>query len=105
MRHRRMLHRLTVATVALVTVAFITAGARRGVADSPMQDLSRTGQLKQRLQQDTGKVKLIALVSQICPACRPGFADMQSVLKNVADDQLNKSDLEAKVKELLASAK
>jgi protein-disulfide isomerase len=88
MSHRRMLYQFTVAAVAIIAVAFITAGAGRGVADSPMQDLSNSDQLKQRLQQDFGKVKLIALVSPICPACRRGFADMQSVLKNVPDDRL-----------------
>lgn len=88
MHHRRMPHRLTVTAIALVAVAFITAGARRGAPDSPMQDLSSTDQFKQRLQQDSGKVKLIALLSPICPYCRRGFADMQSVLKNVPDDRL-----------------
>ncbi len=88
MRYRSRFHRLTVAAVAIIAVAFITAEARRGGADSPMQDLSSSDQLKQRLQQDSGKVKLIALVSPICPACRRGFADMQSVLKNVLDDRL-----------------
>lgn len=88
MLHRKMLHRLTFAAVALVTVAFITAKARRSESDSAMQDLSSADQLKQRLQQDSGKVQLIALVSPICPACRRGFADMQSVLKNVPDDRL-----------------
>src|SRR6266542_2465593 len=88
MRQRRMLHRLTVAVIAILAVAFISAGARRGVADSPMQDLSSSDQLKQRLQQDSGKVKLIALVSPICPACGRGFADIQSVLKNVTDDRV-----------------
>ena len=88
MSHRRMLYQFTVAAVALIAITFITARARTGVADSPMQDLSSSDQLKQRLQQDSGKVKLIALVSPICPACRRGFADMQSVLKNVPDDRL-----------------
>ena len=53
-----------------------------------MQDLSSSDQLKQRLQQDSGKVKLVALLSPVCPACRRGFADMQSVLKNVSDDRV-----------------
>lgn len=88
MPRRRMFYGLAVAAVALFAVAFVMAGARRGVADSPMQDLGSSDQLKQRLQQDSGKVKLIALVSPICPACRRGFADMQSVLKNVPDDRL-----------------
>ncbi len=88
MRQRRMLQRLTFAAVALIVLVFILAGARRSAADSPMQDLSSSDQLKQRLQQDSGKVKLIALLSPICPYCRRGFADVQSVLKNVPDDRV-----------------
>lgn len=85
MRHRGMAHRLTFAIVAIIAVAFITTLAR---ADSAMQDLSSSDQLKEKLQQDSGKAKLIALLSPICPACRRGFADMQSVLKNVTDDRV-----------------
>jgi len=53
-----------------------------------MQDLSSTEQLKQKFQQDSGKVRLIALVSPICPKCRRGFADMQGVLKEIPDNRL-----------------
>ena len=88
MRRKTMIHRLTVAAVALIALALVATGARRGAPDSQMQDLSSSDQLKQRLQQDSGKVKLIALLSPICPACRRGFADMQSVLKNVPDDRV-----------------
>src|SRR6266404_8016857 len=88
LRQRRMLHRLTFAAVTLIAVVFVTAGAPRSAADSPMQDLSSSDQLKQRLQQDSGKVKLIALLSPVCPYCRRGFADMQSVLKSVSDDRV-----------------
>ena len=55
MRYRSMFHRLTVAAVAIIRVAVITAEARRGVGDLAMQDLSSSDQLKQRLQQDSGK--------------------------------------------------
>src|SRR5260221_14778821 len=88
MRQRRILQRLTFATVALIALVSIMPGAPRSAADSPMQDLSSSDQLKQRLQQDSGKVKLIALLSPVCPYCRRGFADMQNVLKNVSDDRV-----------------
>lgn len=53
-----------------------------------MQDLSSTEQVKQRFQQDAGRVRLIALVSPVCPECRSGFADMQKVLKEIPDNRL-----------------
>jgi hypothetical protein len=46
MRHRRMIHRLIFAALALIAVALVTTGAGRGVADSPMQDLSSSDQLR-----------------------------------------------------------
>lgn len=53
-----------------------------------MQDLSNTEQLKQQFQQDSDKVRLIALVSPVCPECRRGFADMQQVLQEIPDPRL-----------------
>src|SRR5215216_4711990 len=53
-----------------------------------MQDLTSSEELKRRLQQDADEVTLIALVSPVCPLCRHGFADIQSVLKNIPDDRL-----------------
>jgi hypothetical protein len=53
-----------------------------------MEDLNSADQLKQSLQKDAGKVNLIALLSPVCPECRHGFTDMQSVLKNIPDDRL-----------------
>src|SRR5438552_10922008 len=81
---------IAVLVVAIVAAAgLVTALARRGSKETPpMQDLSSTEQLKQRFQQDNGKVRLIALVSPICPECRRGFADMQSVLKDIPDSRL-----------------
>jgi hypothetical protein len=74
--------------VALFTV-FVTALARRETPKaSIMEDLNSADQLKQRLQKDAGKVTLIALLSPVCPECRHGFTDMQSVLKNIPDDRL-----------------
>src|SRR5258706_8107359 len=88
--HRKTIFRgLTVAVTALIGVSFITALACRGSNERPpMQDLSSTEQLKQKFQQDSGKVRLIALVSPICPECRRGFADMQSILKEIPDSRL-----------------
>lgn len=89
MSKQRMFRAVTVLVVALIAVAVVTAIARRGTkGESPMQDLSSTEQLKQRFQQDSGKVRLIALVSPVCPECRRGFADMQDVLKEIPDNRL-----------------
>jgi hypothetical protein len=76
--------------VGLVTMALIADSvlARRNTSAAELQDINTSDQLKQRIQQDSGKVKLIALLSPVCPACRSGFADVQSVLKNVPDDRL-----------------
>lgn len=78
-----------VVILAFIAVAVATALARRGSdGRSPMKDLSSTQELKERFQQDSGKVRLIALLSPVCPACRRGFADMQSVLKDIPDNRL-----------------
>lgn len=84
-----MSRKLVFAVAALATIAIFSVLAGSGkTATAELQDLSSNDQLKQRLQQDSGKVKLIALLSPICPHCRRGFADIQSVLKNVPDDRV-----------------
>ena len=89
MNQEKMFRGIAVLVVAIVAAGLVTALARRGSkGGSSMQDLSSTEQLKQRFQQDSGKVRLIALVSPICPECRHGFADMQSVLKDIPDNRL-----------------
>ena len=89
MSQKRRFRGIAVLVVAIVAAGLVTAIARRGSKDTPpMQDLSSTEQLKQHFQQDNGKVRLIALVSPICPECRRGFADMQSVLKDIPDNRL-----------------
>lgn len=89
MNRERMFRGAAVVVVALIAVAVVTALARRGnKGGSPMQDLSSTEQLKQQFQQDSGKVRLVALVSPVCPECRRGFADMQYVLKEIPDNRL-----------------
>ena len=77
---------MTLIIVAMACIAAL-AGVRSRDA-SPMQDLNSTEQLRQRFRQDSDKVRLVALVSPICPACRRGFADMQSVLKDISDTRL-----------------
>lgn len=75
--------------LVILFTLFATALARRETPKpSTMEDLNSADQLKQRLQQDLGKVTLIALLSPVCPECRHGFTDMQSVLKNIPDDRL-----------------
>ena len=89
MNRERMFSGIAVMVVAFIAVAVVTALARRGSKESsPMQDLSSTEQLKQRFQQDSGKVRLVVLVSPVCPECRRGFTDMQSVLKEIPDSRL-----------------
>ena len=89
MNQKRMFRGIAVLVVAIIAAGLVTALARRGSREgSPMQDLSTTEQLKQRFQQDSSNVRLIALVSPICPECRRGFADMQSVLKDIPDSRL-----------------
>ena len=84
--HQKALFRgLAVMVVALIAVVFVTALARRKSKESsPMQDLSSTEQLKQRFQQDSGKVRLIALVSPVArsvvagsPTCRMSLKRFQ----------------------------
>jgi hypothetical protein len=80
-----------VATVFLVILftLFATALARHETPKpSIMEDLNSADQLNQRLQKDSGRVTIIALLSPVCPECRHGFTDMQSVLKNIPDDRL-----------------
>ncbi|MDQ3667393.1 MAG: hypothetical protein M3410_12605 [Acidobacteriota bacterium] len=89
MTKERIFRGLAILVVAFIGVAVVTALARRESKESsPMEDLSSTEQLKQRFQQDSGKVRLIALVSPVCPECRRGFADMQNVLKEIPDNRL-----------------
>ena len=53
-----------------------------------MTDLKDLDQLKEPFQRDRGTVRLVALLSPVCPACRSGFSDMQKVLKAIPDDRL-----------------
>lgn len=53
-----------------------------------MTDLNSLEPLKQAFQRDRGTVRLVALLSPVCPMCRSGFADMQKVLKEIPDERL-----------------
>ena len=89
MRRKMTFSGITILLFSIMVIAAVSAVSRRGSsAPAELQDLGSSDQLKQRLQQDSGKVKLIALLSPVCPYCRRGFADMQSVLKNVPDDRV-----------------
>ncbi len=79
---------IAVTMVAFIAVAVVVVARRESRGSSAMQDLISTEQLKKRFHEDTGKVRLIALVSPVCPECRRGFADMQNVLKDIPDDRL-----------------
>ena len=59
-----------------------------GETKSTLLDLNSSEQLKRRLQQDTQYVTLVVLISPVCPMCRRGFTDVQSVLKNIPDESL-----------------
>ena len=89
MRRKMTLRGITILLFSVTVFAAVGAVSRKGTsAPAELQDLSSGDQLKQKLQQDSGKVKLIALLSPVCPYCRRGFADMQTVLKNVSDDRV-----------------
>jgi hypothetical protein len=53
-----------------------------------MTDLNNLDQLKESFQRDRDSVRLVTLLSPVCPACRSGFTDMQKVLKAIPDDRL-----------------
>ena len=80
---------IAITVLGVLGTVFITALARRETPKAAtITDLNSTEPLKRRLQQDADKVTLIVLVSPVCPLCRHGFTDIQSVLKNVSDDRL-----------------
>ena len=53
-----------------------------------MTDLNNLEPLKEAFKRDRGTVRLVALLSPVCPMCRSGFADVQKVLKNISDARL-----------------
>lgn len=89
MYRKRLNRRITIALFAFAVMATVAVSARpEGGGTSAMQDLSNAQQLKGRFQQDSHKVKLIALLSPVCPACRSGFTDVQKILKEIPDNRL-----------------
>ena len=63
---KTMIRAVPAMVLVLMATAFMTAPACHGnrVA-SPLTDLSSVEQFKQRLQQESGKVRLIALLSPV----------------------------------------
>ena len=89
MKSKTRVRVIAITVLGVLGTVFVTALARRDTPTAAtITDLNSTELLKRRLQQDTDKVTLIALVSPVCPLCRHGFTDVQSVLKNVSDDRL-----------------
>lgn len=89
MYRKRLNRRTTIALFAFALMVTVAVSARpQSGANSAMQDLSNTEQLKGRFQQDSRKVRFIALLSPVCPACRSGFTDVQEILKEVPDNRL-----------------
>jgi hypothetical protein len=93
MKENRVVFRM----IIMLSIAFLLIqsgnGARRVCALEPapaaeVTDLSNLDQLKEAFQGDRGAVRLVALLSPVCPACRSGFSDMQKALKAIPDDRL-----------------
>jgi hypothetical protein len=80
----------------IVSIAFLyvqsDSGARTVRAFEPAPadviDIKDLAQLKEPFQRDRDSVRLITLLSPVCPACRSGFSDMQKALKAIPDDRL-----------------
>jgi hypothetical protein len=80
----------------IVSIAFLLVPGESGVrtpralepALTEMTDLNNLDQLKESFQRDRGTVRLVTLLSPVCPACRSGFSDMQKVLKAIPDERL-----------------
>jgi hypothetical protein len=88
---------MIVGSVAMiVSIAFLLvhgdSGGRTVRASKPAPieviDIKDLAQLKEPFQRDRDTVRLIALLSPVCPACRSGFSDMQKTLKAIPDDRL-----------------
>lgn len=60
----------------------------RAIESATVTDLNNLEPLKQAFQRERGTVRLVALLSPVCPMCRSGFADMQKVLKAIPDERL-----------------
>jgi protein-disulfide isomerase len=77
-------------SIALLLVQGESARTVRALEPEPaeMTDLNNLDQLKESFQRDRGSVRLVTLLSPVCPACRSGFTDMQKVLKAIPDERL-----------------
>jgi hypothetical protein len=80
----------------ILSIAFFLVQGESGIlkvraiepALAEMTDLSNLDQLKESFQRDRGTVRLVTLLSPVCPACRSGFSDMQKALKAIPDERL-----------------
>jgi hypothetical protein len=93
MKRKQMIIRC-VAMIFSITFLLVPgeSGVRtaRAIEPAPAEvtDLKDLAQLKEPFQRDRDTVRLIALLSPVCPACRSGFSDMQKTLKAIPDDRL-----------------
>lgn len=89
-------HMIVGSVAMIVSIAFLLfhrdSGARtvRAFEPAPAEviDIKDLAQLKEPFQRDRDSVRLITLLSPVCPACRSGFSDMQKALKAIPDDRL-----------------
>jgi hypothetical protein len=89
MKRKTRVAATTITMLCLIGAVCVRALARRtNPKESTIEDLKSTKVLKDRLQKDSDKLSLVALISPVCPLCRNGFTDIQTVLKNIADDRL-----------------
>jgi hypothetical protein len=88
---------MTVSCVTvIVSIAFLLvqskSGARivRAIESTPADviDIKDLAQLKEPFQRERDTLRVVALLSPVCPACRSGFYDMQKTLKAIPDDRL-----------------
>ena len=79
---------MVVALLLVQNVGSVTNPVLASAPAATLTELNNLEPLKQAFQADSGKVRLVALLSPVCPACRSGFADMQKVLKAIPDDRL-----------------
>jgi hypothetical protein len=93
MKEKRVIGRVMIIFSIALLLFRSEGGARRVWATEPaprteMNDLNNLDQLKEVFQRDRGSVRLVALLSPVCPACRSGFTDMQKAIKAIPDDRL-----------------
>src|SRR5688500_9207398 len=89
MKRKTRVAATTITMLCLIGAVCDRALARRtNPKESTIEDLKSTKVLKDRLQKDSDKLSVVALISPAGPLCRNGFTAIQTVLKNIADDRL-----------------